>query len=258
MHPVDDRASGTFCVLPATRSADRRVVGTVFAPSSQQSTTAFTGEIDWLAHWSRSLLVPGRLPRRFAQIFKARRYDVIFVQRSMFRWTSPPIVEWVAKRVTGLPIAYHLDDGIWLAARRRWSEQRCRLATTVVTGNEAVTQFAESAGASVTHIEYAVDASAYPVKSHFEHSPVAIGYTGIAPEEHLRPIVSPLRDVCEATGARVKVVGGLHRSRSWSSRPLPRLSGGPGTRTTNTPGPLTLTSGLCPWSTVKSTVPRNH
>ena len=163
------------------------------------------------------------LPRRFAQIFKARRYDVIFVQRSMFRWTSPPIVEWVAKRVTGLPIAYHLDDGIWLAARRRWSEQRCRLATTVVTGNEAVTQFAESAGASVTHIEYAVDASAYPVKSHFEHSPVAIGYTGIAPEEHLRPIVSPLRDVCEATGARVKVVGGLHRSRSWSSRPLPRL-----------------------------------
>lgn len=212
MHPVDDRATGTFCVLPATRSADRGVTGTVFAPSTPALKDFFYRRksrgwrIRAAVYWY--LIV---LPRRLLHIVRARRYDVIFVQRSMFRWSSPPVMEWLARRITGLPIAYHLDDGIWLAARPRWSEARCRLATTVVTGNEAIAEFAEGAGAKVTPIEYAVDASAYSVQRHENRSPVIIGYTGIAPDEHLAPIARPLREVCEATGARVKVVGGLRR-----------------------------------------------
>jgi len=212
MHPVDDRASGTFCLLPATRSGNRGVTGTVFAPSSPRLFQAFYRrksrgwQLRAALYWY--LVV---LPRRIFQILKARRYDVILVQRSMFRWSSPPVMEWLASKVTRAPIAYHLDDGIWLAARPRWSELRCRLATTVVTGNEAITNFARDAGASVTHIEYAVDASAYPVKTHEEREPVIIGYTGIAPDEHLAPIAEVLRQVCEETGARIEVVGGLRR-----------------------------------------------
>ncbi len=212
MHPVDDRASGTFCVLPATRSADRGVTGTVFAPSSTALHESFYRRktrgwrIRAAIYWYGIVL-----PRRLVQILRARDYDVIFVQRSMFRWSSPPLLEWLARKLTGLPIAYHLDDGIWLAARREWSVRRCRIATTVVTGNEAIAEFARAAGALVTHIEYAVDASAYPVKQHGDHSPVAIGYTGIAPDEHLAPIAEPLRESCEATGARIKVVGGMRR-----------------------------------------------
>jgi hypothetical protein len=214
MHPVDDRASGTFCVLPATRSADRGVVGTVFPPSSPALHESFYRRktrgwrIRAAIYWYAIVL-----PRRLLQVFKARRYDVIFVQRSMFRWSSPPLMEWIASKVTGLPIAYHLDDGIWLAARPRWSKLRCRLATTVVTGNEEIAAFALEAGAEVTDIEYAVDASAYPVKVHGEHSPVAIGYTGIAPDDHLTPIAKPLREVCEATGARLAIVGGMQPPR---------------------------------------------
>lgn len=212
MHPIDDRASGTFCQLPATRSAPLGVTGTVFAPSSPRLYGFFYRRKSrgWRAraavYWY--LVV---LPRRIAHIARARHYDVIFVQRSMFRWASPPIVEWIAKRATGLPIAYHIDDGIWLAARRSWSERRCRLATTVVTGNNLTTAFAEEAGAKVTHIEYAVDVAAYPLKHHDDHQPVVIGYTGIYPEEHLAPIAEPLRAVCEATGARVMAIGGLRR-----------------------------------------------
>jgi hypothetical protein len=212
MHPIDDRASGTFCVLPATRSADRGVTGTVFAPSSPRLHESFYRRktkgwrVRAAVYWYGIVL-----PRRLMQILRAREYDVIFIQRSMFRWSSPPVLEWIARRLTGLPIAYHLDDGIWLAARREWSVRRCRIATTVVTGNEAIAEFARAAGAPVTHIEYAVDASAYPVKQHGEHSPVAIGYTGIAPDDHLAPIEVPLREVCEATGARIKIVGGMAR-----------------------------------------------
>jgi glycosyltransferase involved in cell wall biosynthesis len=212
MHPVDDRASGTFCALPATRSADRGVVGTVFQPSSPKLYEFFYRrktkgwQLRAAIYWY--LIV---LPRRFFQILRARRYDVIFVQRSMFRWLSPPVTEWIAGKVTGLPIAYHLDDGIWLEARPRWSELRCRLAATVITGNDVVAEFAERAGAKVTRIEYAVDVDAYPVKRHDNEHTVAIGYAGIYPDLHLAPIAEPLREVCEATGARVLVIGGLRR-----------------------------------------------
>ncbi|HET7485897.1 MAG TPA: glycosyltransferase [Solirubrobacterales bacterium] len=212
MHPVDDRASGTFCALPAARSADRGVVGTVFQPSSPKLYEFFYRrktkgwQLRAAIYWY--LIV---LPRRLFQILRARRYDVIFVQRSMFRWLSPPVTEWIAGKVTGLPIAYHLDDGIWLEARPRWSELRCRLAATVITGNDVVAEFAERAGAKVTRIEYAVDVDAYPVKRHDNEHTVAIGYAGIYPDLHLAPIAEPLREVCEATGARVLVIGGLRR-----------------------------------------------
>jgi glycosyltransferase involved in cell wall biosynthesis len=212
MHPRDDRATGTFCVLPAERSADRGVAGTVFEPSTPELYGRFYRrksrgwQLRAALYWY--LVV---LPRRFFQILRARRYDVIFVQRSMFRWSSPPLVERFARRVTGLPIAYHMDDGIWLAARRKWSEQRCAVATTVVTGNDITAKFAEDAGTPVTKVEYAVDAAAYPVKEHQQRTPVVIGYTGIYPEEHLAPIAEPLRQVCEATGARVMAIGGLRR-----------------------------------------------
>jgi glycosyltransferase involved in cell wall biosynthesis len=151
------------------------------------------------------------LPRRLLQIFRVRHYDVIFVQRSMFRWRSPPVLEWLAGKIAGLPIAYHLDDGIWLEARPRWSELRCRLAATVVTGNDAVAEFAGWAGAPVTRIEYAVDVAAYPVKQHGGRGPVTIGYVGRYPQEHLDPVAEPLRAACEATGARVLAIGGFRR-----------------------------------------------
>src|SRR5665811_117749 len=214
MHPADDRATGTFCTMPATRSGALGVSGTVFAPSSPRLYEAFYRRKSrgWrlraAAYWYGVVL-----PRRFAQLLRARRYDVIFVQRSMFRWRSPPAMEWLAARLTGLPIAYHLDDGIWLAARRRWSELRCRLATTVVTGNEQISAFASEAGTPVTRIEYAVDVDAYPVREHRDASPVLIGYTGIAPEEHLAPIAGALRAVCEDGGARLVVIGGQRRPR---------------------------------------------
>jgi glycosyltransferase involved in cell wall biosynthesis len=212
MHPVDDRASGTFCAIPAVRSADRGVVGTVFQPSSPRLYELFYRhkkrgwKLGAAIYWY--LIV---LPRRFLQILRARHYDVIFVQRSMFRWRSPPVIEWLASKITGLPIAYHLDDGIWLAARPRWSEHRCRLADTVVTGNDAIADFARRAGAPVTRIEYAVEVAAYPVKEHEGRGPLTIGYTGRYPQEHLAPVAEPLRAVCEATGARVLAIGGLRR-----------------------------------------------
>ena len=100
MHPVDDRASETFCEIPASRARHLGIDGELFAPSSPELYGRFyrrkrrgwqlTAAIYWYA------IV---LPRRLAQLIAARDCDVVFVQRSMFRWKSPPVLEWLTKKV---------------------------------------------------------------------------------------------------------------------------------------------------------------
>jgi glycosyltransferase involved in cell wall biosynthesis len=212
MHPVDDRASETFCQVPATQARHLGIDGRLFPPSSPAFYERFYRrkrrgwQLGAFLYWYATVL-----PRRLVQLARARNTDVVFVQRSMFRWRSPPILEWLTARVLRKPIAYHLDDGIYLEARRAWSVKRCRIAARVVTGNELTAAFAREAGTEVAPIEYAVDASAYPVKEHADTSPVYLGYTGIYPEEHLAPIAEPLLAVCQETEARVRIVGGLKR-----------------------------------------------
>ena len=214
MHPEHDRATDTFCVLPAERGGPYGIAGRIYPPSTSGVYEAFyrRKSAGWrlraFVYWY--VLV---LPRRLAQLLSARRHEVVFVQRSMFRWRSPPVLEWVTARILRRPIVYHLDDGIWLAARRRWSAKRCALATTVITGNALVAAFARDAGAEVEEIEYALDVAAYPVHGHRGDRPAVIGYIGIYPEEHLAPVSGALAAACRATGARLRVVGGLRRPR---------------------------------------------
>ena len=213
MHPEDDRATETFAVLPVDRGGPYGIQGAVFLPSSARTHHAFYRRKSrgWrlraLVYWYGVVL-----PRRLAQLVTARRFDLIFVQRSMFRWKSPPVLEWAAARILRKPVVYHLDDGIWLEARRGWSELRCRLATRVVTGNDLIASFARDAGTEVEEIEYAVDAGAYPVREHRPGEAV-IGYVGFYPEEHLLPIAEALLETCRSDGARVRVVGGARRPR---------------------------------------------
>ena len=212
MHAEDDRATSTFCVLPAERSGPLGIEGRVFLPSSARLHDRFYRrksrgwQLRALVYWYAVVF-----PRRLAQLAAARRYDVVFVQRSMFRWRSPPLLEWITAKVLRRPLVYHMDDGIYLAARRTWSVWRCRLATRVITGNEWIAEFARESGAEVEMIEYALDAGAHPVHEHSDHHPVVIGYVGIYPEEHLGPIADALAATCRSAGARVRVVGGLRR-----------------------------------------------
>jgi glycosyltransferase involved in cell wall biosynthesis len=212
MHAADDRATSTFCILPAERGGPLGIDGRVFLPSSTELYHRFYRkkspgwQLRAFVYWYAIVL-----PRRLRQLFAARSYDVVFVQRSMFRWKSAPLLEWLVRRVLRKPVVYHIDDGIYLAARRRWSVWRCRIASRVITGNEQITEFARASGAEVERVEYALDADAYPVRRHSDRQPVLIGYIGIYPEEHLAPIAAALAATCSATGARVKVVGGLRR-----------------------------------------------
>lgn len=212
MHAADDRATSTFCILPAQRGGPLGIDGRVFLPSSTELYDRFYRrksrgwKLRAFVYWYVIVL-----PRRLRQLIAARSYDVVFVQRSMFRWKSVPVLEWLARWALRKPVVYHMDDGIHLAARRTWSVWRCRLASRVITGNEQIAEFARESGAEVERVEYALDVDAYPVRLHSDRHPVVIGYIGIYPEEHLAPIAGALAATCRATGARVAVVGGLRR-----------------------------------------------
>src|SRR5205823_2210965 len=115
MLPTINAATRAFCERPLVYLAAHGIGGRVFSPASNR---AFT----WLLRSGKRLHVIRAaiywyllvLPRRLVQIPRALTYDVIFIQRSMFRVTSPPTFErltsFLARKVLGKPVVYHCDD----------------------------------------------------------------------------------------------------------------------------------------------------
>jgi glycosyltransferase involved in cell wall biosynthesis len=209
--PTDNMASWTFCQWPVDHSGQLGIEGRLFAPSSPRLHASLTrrGSLGWrlraALYWYVIVLI-----RRLGQIALILRYDVVFIQRGVLRAKSVPFLERLIGLLSRAPIVYHLDDALWVLRPRNF-EVRCQLADRVVTGNEAVTDFARRAGAEVTTVEYPVEVQRYEVRQHRDRSPVMIGYTGTAPEEYLEPALNGLLSVCESADAKFMVVGGSHR-----------------------------------------------
>lgn len=77
------------------------------------------------ANLFESLYEPGklllRLPhlairtlRQFGAVWRARKYDVVFVQREAMLF-GPPLIEWLLARVLRKPLVLDLDDATWIA-----------------------------------------------------------------------------------------------------------------------------------------------
>ena len=210
-----------------------------------------------MAHSGRDYWYLIVLPRRLVQLLRARNHDVIFVQRSMFRWRSPPAIEWLARRLTGLPIAYHLDDGIWLAARQRWS----RIAAGWRRPWSPATRRSPSSPRPPARRlrTSSTRSTPRPIRSS-DHAASITGRHRLhrdRPRGTPGPDREPAAEVCEATGARVKVVGGLRRPELPGLDRSSRLAAlGPRRRVLA--GRPTSTSGSCRSPTPRSTAPRSR
>lgn len=210
MLPAANAATRAFCIRPKRYLAEDGIEATVLPPSGNRAFGALaqrrgplrriTAAVYWYA------LV---LPRRLVQLQRAARADVIFVQRSLFRYSSPPLLEallWlIGRHVFGRPLVYHCDDALYAVAPKRWYDLRFRHSDLVLTGNREIAAVAERAGGSVEIWEGAVDVPRYPVRRHDDRQPFVIGWVGHHPPL-LRPLVPALAQVC-ARGARVHVVG---------------------------------------------------
>ena len=121
-------------------------------------------------------------PRRVFQIARAAACDVVYVQRGLFRYNSPPVFEWLlwlwVKKVFGKPIIYALDDAQYQVVDPRYFDFRFRMADWVCTGNTTIADYVRLFNANVRMVESSVDTDAVRPKQHDEHWPVIIGWTG--------------------------------------------------------------------------------
>jgi glycosyltransferase involved in cell wall biosynthesis len=151
------------------------------------------------------------LPRRLRQLLIVRDYDVALLQRGLLHPKSRPFPERLLAKF-GPPIAYHLDDALWLLEPEHFRE-RVRLAARVVTGTKSVAEFSRANGAEITEVAYPVEGEHYRVREHLERNPVTIGWTGARADEYLPTALPALLEACRSSGARLRVIGGSSRPK---------------------------------------------
>jgi glycosyltransferase involved in cell wall biosynthesis len=210
MLPGHNAATRTFCHEPLNYLASSGVTGRVFAPSSDRTyrllNRADSGARLLLAalYWYGVVL-----PRRLAQIMAVTRYDVIFIQRGILRYASPPILEglvWLlVGRLLGRTILYHCDDALFAVANPTYYRARFRMADWVITGSDEVAAFARSANPRVWQFSAPIDVRRYPMKTHRGRR-CTIGWIGTAPHDSLPLVTAALAMVCQQRDVRVKVV----------------------------------------------------
>jgi glycosyltransferase involved in cell wall biosynthesis len=209
--PSINAATRAFCYRPLPYLEQQGISGQVLEPSGN-------GAFQWFRR--PGTVVKGPLavfywcivvaPRRLLQVLRALSYDVIFVQRHLFRYCSPPVLEavlWlVAGRVLGRRIVYHCDDALHVATRASYYRARFRMADWVVTGNREVAEYAATVNPNVWVFSAPLDGDCYPIKRHGPTTPVTIGWVGHFPEQYLGWMVPVLAKVCAERPVRIKVI----------------------------------------------------
>lgn len=148
---------------------------------------------------------------RLFQIARSAGSDVVFIQRGMWRYDSPPVLErlteLVTRRTGGSRFVYHYDDALYLHADPRHFHRRFQIADVVMTGNEHLAAYARAWNRKVVLWEGAVDVEYFrPAAPKQTGSAVIIGWTGSNPENarELPGIVANLR---RRFDVRLRMVG---------------------------------------------------
>ncbi len=129
--------------------------------------------------------------RRIKHVFKARKFDYIFIHREAAP-LGPPLFEWVLAVVMRKKIIYDFDDAIWIPnistnnkiavnLKAFWKiKYICKWSYTVTGGNEYLNDYARRQGAQRTvFLPTCVDIERKhnKIKQHSNHKPV-VGWTG--------------------------------------------------------------------------------
>ena len=185
---------GTSCPAPFPRLVEsiRRL----------WSRAALPGRIAWAFYWFLIFL-----PLRIIQLAGIGRFDAAFVNLTMFRISSPPLLERITKSVFGRPLVLHISDAYWIRFPPKRIEERCRLADLVVTGNEYTADFVRKAGGTVRKVEYGLDATLYPVREHSCNRELVIGFTGMGADTFPAEAAVGIARACRESGSRFVWVG---------------------------------------------------
>lgn len=208
--PSSSAATRAFCDRPAAELRRRGFEVEVYAPSSPErylSVIAQRGlrrRVAGARYWYGTVV-----PRRLVQIVRALRADVIFVQRGLFRPSSPPVLEtalWLASRLLGRKIVYHCDDSLHAVARPGYYRARFRMADVAATGTEEVAAFARSANPNVRMLTAGIPVDRYAPRQHRFRERVTIGWVGSHAGHFLDPLLPALREVARQRSIEFVVV----------------------------------------------------
>lgn len=159
--------------------------------------------------------------RRFADVWRARGADVLYVQREAMLF-GPPLIEWLAMRLGACPMVLDLDDATYLpyvspvygrlASALKWfskTDDLIRWAKVVTCGNRTIASYVESKGRRTAIIPTVVDTERFrPRLRHDESGVPVLGWVGThSTYPYLETIFPVLQELARAHRFRLKVVG---------------------------------------------------
>jgi glycosyltransferase involved in cell wall biosynthesis len=168
-----------------------------------------------------ALHLTGALVRRFADVWGARRADVLYVQREAMLF-GPPLIEWLAMRIGSCPMVLDLDDATYLpyvspvygrlASRLKWfskTDDLIRWARMVTCGNRTIAAYVESRGKPTAIIPTVVDTERFrPREKPSDGGVPVLGWVGThSTYPYLETIFPVLQELARTHSFRLKIVG---------------------------------------------------
>ncbi|MDT5269288.1 MAG: hypothetical protein QOH49_1474 [Acidobacteriota bacterium] len=159
--------------------------------------------------------------RRLGDAWRARRADVLLVQREAMIF-GPPVVEWLAMKLGGVPMVLDLDDATYvpydsptygrLGAALKWfrkTDDLIRWARVVTCGNRNIAEYVASKGTRAVVIPTVVDTDIFrPAPKTEAGGPVVLGWIGThSTFPFLESIFPVLQELARTHSFRLKVVG---------------------------------------------------
>ncbi len=168
--------------------------------------------------------VVGSALRRLTDVARARRADVILVQREAMMF-GPPLFEWLTSRVGRRPMVLDLDDATYvsytsptygrLASSLKWfrkTDDMIRWARVVTCGNRHIAEYVEGKGARARVIPTVVDTERFCPAERAREGPPVLGWIGThSTFQYLKAIFPALQELARSHSFRLKVVGAGER-----------------------------------------------
>ncbi len=157
--------------------------------------------------------------KRVSEIFRAGKYDLVFVQREAFMLGTAFFEKTIGKKV---PMIFDFDDSIWLQnvseANKKFgflkdASKTAKIissASMVFAGNEYLANYARNYNANVEIIPTTIDTDIYKKQEVQQTGKVCIGWSGsFSTIEHFETAIPALLEIRNKYGSRVsfKIIG---------------------------------------------------
>lgn len=186
----------------------------------------FLGEVTYRDLYNRSLAVKtalrllGSLLRRFAQLPRILRADLVVIQREAMLF-GPPWVEWLVARVARIPVVLDLDDATWIPITSpvygrfaTWlkstskTDRLIRWARIVVCGNETVAEHVRGCGTQAEVMQTIVDTNQFVPRAGDVHEVPIVGWIGThGTWKFIETLLPVLEELAQSTPFRLRIVG---------------------------------------------------